>query len=131
MFLPLGISITWWDPTKTFYIIEMLKGYGKIEYKLDARLPIPLPILVCIMKGLGNFCVSQYDLLMCAMAFFAFLRILEITVSRRDGVNSNLLQLDQVSKKDSGNGNEVSLIIAFTSYKHNNHQSPHSIVLNR
>ena len=40
------------DPTKTFYISEMLKGYGKIGYKLDSRLPITLPILVRIMKGL-------------------------------------------------------------------------------
>ena len=46
------------DPTKTFYIIEMLKGYGKIGYKLDSRLPVTLTILVCIMKGLETFCVS-------------------------------------------------------------------------
>ena len=63
----------------------MIKGYGKIGHKLDSRLPITLPILVRIMKGLDIFCVSQYDLFMfkamCAMAFFAFLRIGEITVS--------------------------------------------------
>ena len=37
------------------------------------------------MQGLDIFCVSQYELFMfkamCAMAFFAFLRIGEITVS--------------------------------------------------
>ena len=91
-----------WDPTKTFYITEMLKGYGKIGYKLDSRLSITLPILVRIMKGLDIFCVSQYDLFMfkamCAMAFFAFLRIGEITVSKRDSVNGNLLQPEQVLK---------------------------------
>ena len=125
------------DPTKTFYIIEMLKGYGKIGYKLDSRLPITLPILIRIMKGLEIFCVSQYELFMfkamCTMAFFAFLRIGEITVSKRDSVNGNLLQLDQVSKKHSGNGTVVSLIITFTSYKHtgNYNQNPFSIVLNR
>ena len=43
-------------PTKTHYISEMLKGYGKIGYKLDSRLPITLPILVHIMQGLGIFC---------------------------------------------------------------------------
>ena len=110
------------DPTKTVCIIEMLKA-RKIGYQLDSRLPITLPILVRIMKGLDIFCVSQYDLFMfkamCAMAFFAFLRIGEITVSKRDSVNGNLLQLDQVSKKHSGNGNVASLIITFTSYKHN------------
>ena len=90
----------------------MLKGYGKIGYKLDSRLSITFPILVRIMKGLDIFCVSQYDLFMfkamCAMAFFAFLRIGEITVSKRDSVNGNLLQLDQVPKKHSGNGDVVS-----------------------
>ena len=98
-------------------------GYGKIGYQLDSRLPITLPILVRIMKGLDIFCVSQYELFMFkavyAVAFFAFLCIGEITVSKRDSVNSNLLQLDQVSKKHSGNGNVASLIITFTSYKHN------------
>ena len=98
-------------------------------------MPITLPILVRIMKGLDIFCVSQYELFMfkamCAMAFFAFRRIGEITVSKRDSVNGNLLQLDQVSKKHSGNGNVVSLIITFTSYKHNYNQNPFSIVLNR
>ena len=61
---------------------------------------------------------------MCTMAFFAFLRIREITVSKRDGVHGNLLQLNQVSKKHSGNGDVVSLIITFTSYKHHYNQNP-------
>ena len=80
------------------------------------------------MKGLETFCISQYELFMfkamCTMAFFAFLRIGEITVSMQDGVNGNLLQLNQVSKKHIGNGNVVSLIITFTSCKHNYNQNP-------
>ena len=52
------------DPTKTFYIIEMLKGYGKIGCKLDSRLPITLPILVHIMKVSKIVCDSQYTILM-------------------------------------------------------------------
>ena len=66
-----------------------------------------------------------------AMAFFAFLPISEIAVSKQDSVNGNLLQLDQVSRKHSGKGNVVSLIITFKSYKHNYNQNPFSIVLNR
>ena len=123
------------DPTKTFYISEMLKGYGKIGYKLDSRLPITLPTLVHIMKISDNVCVSQYETFMfkamCAMAFFAFLRIGEITVSKRDSVNGNLLQLDQVCRQPSGKVNVVSLIITFTSYKHNYNQNPFSLVLTR
>ena len=45
---------------------------------------------------------------MCAMAFLALLHIGEITVSKRDSVNGNLLQLDQVPKKHSRNGDVVS-----------------------
>ena len=117
------------DPTKN------QKGYGKIGCKLDSRLPITLPILVRIMQGLDIFCVSQYELFMfkatCAMSFFAFLRIGEITVSKRDCVNGNLLQLDQVSREHSGKGNVVSLIITFPSYKHNYNQNLFPIALNR
>ena len=68
---------------------------------------------------------------MCAMAFFAFLRIGEITVSKRDDVSGNLLQLDQVSRQHSRKGNVVSLIITFTSYEHNYNQTPFAIVLTR
>ena len=87
------------------------------------------------MQGLDIFCVSQYELFMfkamCAMAFFAFLRIGEITVSKRDCVNGNLLQLDQVSREHRGKGKVVSLIITFPSYKHNYNQNLFPIVLNR
>ena len=68
---------------------------------------------------------------MCAMAYFAFLRIGEITVPKRDSVNGNLLQLDQVSRRQSGKGNVVSLISTFTSYKHNYNQNPFSLILTR
>ena len=87
------------------------------------------------MQGLDIFCVSQYELFMfkaiCAMAFFAFLRMGEIIVSKRDSVNGNLLRLDQVSREHSGNSNVVSLIITFPSYKHNYNQNLFPIVLNR
>jgi hypothetical protein len=31
------------DPTKVFYIMQMLKGYLKLGCRLDTRLPITLP----------------------------------------------------------------------------------------
>ena len=49
------------DPTKTFYITEMLKGYGRINCTLDSRLPITLPILVRIMQASPGVCSSQYQ----------------------------------------------------------------------
>ena len=39
------------DPTKIFFIIQMLKGYGKIGSRLDSRLPITLPILQRIVMS--------------------------------------------------------------------------------
>ena len=115
------------DPTKTFYIIEMLEGYSQLCHKLDSRLPITLPILVRMMQALNNICVSQYQSYMfkamCSMAFFAFLRIGEITVSKRDSFSSNLLQLGQVSRKCRQNGEVVSLVITFKNYKHNYNQN--------
>lgn len=38
------------DPTKTFFILEMLKGYGKKGSRLDTRLPVTLPILHQILS---------------------------------------------------------------------------------
>ena len=123
------------DPTKTFYIIEMLKGYGKLCHKLDSRLPITLPILVRMMQASNDVCVSQYQSYMfkamCSMAFFAFLRIGEITVSKRESFSSNLLQLGQVSRQCGQNDEVVSLVITFKNYKHNYNQNPFSIVLAR
>lgn len=63
------------------------------------------------------------------MAFFAFLHIGEITVSKRDSFNSNLLQVGQVSTQCGQNGEVVSLVITFENYKHNYNQNPFSIVL--
>ena len=100
------------DPTKTFYIREMLRVYGKISHKLDTRLPITLPVLVRMMQASTSFCVSQYQSYMfkamCSMAFFSFLRIGEIKVSKQQSISSNLLQLGQVSNRCCGSGNVVS-----------------------
>ena len=60
------------------------------------------------------------------MAFFAFLCIGEITVSKRD-----LLQLGQVSTQRGQNGEVVSLVITFKHYKHSYNQNPFSIVLGK
>lgn len=33
------------DPTKVFFIMELLKGYGKVFARLDTRTPITVSIL--------------------------------------------------------------------------------------
>ena len=71
------------DPTKAFFIIQMLKGYTKLGFHLDSRLPITLPILHRIIEGASQLAISQLHCCqfqaMCAIAFYGFLRISEIT----------------------------------------------------
>ena len=64
------------DPTRVFYIIQMLKGYSKNRAHLDSRLPIKLPILQRLMEvsprlGGSNYQRCQFKA-MCSLAFFAF-----------------------------------------------------------
>jgi len=36
------------DPTKVFFIVQMLKGYGKLGSRLDSRLPITLGLFFAL-----------------------------------------------------------------------------------
>ena len=71
------------DPTKAFFIIQMLKGYNKLGYRLDARLPITLPVLQKLIESSATLSISEFQCCpfraMCTTAFFAFLRIGEMT----------------------------------------------------
>ena len=65
---------------------------------------------------------------MCAMAFFAFLRIGEITAARQ---SPDTLRLSQVDKLSDESGAVVSLKVTFCNFKHNYNQRPITIVINR
>ena len=77
------------DPTRVFYIIQMLKGYGKNRARLDSRLPITLPILQRLIEVSPRLTGSQYQICqfkaMCCLAFFAFLKIGEMTATNNAG----------------------------------------------
>lgn len=64
------------DPTKVFFIMQMLKGYGKLGARLDSRLPITLPILHRILEAASSFSSSKYQICqfqaMCSIAFSCF-----------------------------------------------------------
>ena len=72
------------DPTKVFWVLEMLKGYTKMAMRVDTRLPITLPILLSIVDNMPSLCSTLYESrlyqAMCTTAFFAFLRVGEITI---------------------------------------------------
>ena len=99
------------DPTKVFWIVEMLKGYGKLGSCIDTRLPISLPILRTVLQQTPTICSSEYRgylfKAMCTTAFFAFLRVGEITCCPR---SPDVLQLKQVVQLVDNAGN-VSLTL--------------------
>ena len=102
------------DPTKQFFILEMLKGYGKTVTRLDTRLPITLPILRQFLQVSPSICTSQYVCClfkaMCTVVFFAFLRIGEMTTSSG---SSEVLQLHHLERVTNSSGDVVSITIKF------------------
>lgn len=121
------------DPTRVFYIIQILKGYGKRGLRIDSRLPITLPILNRLITASHHIPGSEYQTCefkaMCSLAFFAFLRIGEITMTKQNG--NNLLQLNQLSKLSKPNAGVIGIKLTFHNFKHNYNQSPFSIIINR
>ena len=120
------------DPTRVFYIIQMLKGYGKNRARLDSRLPITLPILQRLIEVSPRLTGSQYQICqfkaMCSLAFFAFLRIGEMTATNNAG--GQPLQLQNLAfSYDSGN-QVVGIRLTFHDFKHNYNQRPFTLTIN-
>ena len=121
------------DPTKVFWIIEMLKGYGKLSSRAHTRLPITLPILRNVLTRTRTICPSLYRArlfsAMCTTAFFAFLRVGELTFCPR---SPDVLQLNQVVQLVESSGHITGLKITFTNFKHSFNQNKHiSVTLSR
>ena len=100
------------DPTKVFWVLEMLKGYGKLGSRLDTRMPITLSILRIVLQQTSSVCASEYRAYlfkaMCTTAFFAFLRVGEITCCPR---STTVLQLNQIVKLVDSSGSITGLKI--------------------
>ena len=122
------------DPTKVFFIIQILKGYGKIGSRLDSRLPITLPVLHRIIESSTRLAITQYQSCqfraMCSTAFFAFLRIGEITYNSPKDANVPL-QVHQLGKLVDTSRRVVALKLTFGNFKHSYNQRPFSIILHR
>ena len=120
------------DPTKAFFIVQMLKGYGKLRSRLDSQLPITLPILHRILESSVQFCQTQYDSClfqaMCSLAFFACMRVGEITLATSKAGGS-LIQLHQLTQLVDATEGVVALKFTFLDFKHNYNQR--SLVINR
>ena len=83
---------------KPFFFNQMLKGYGKIGFRLDSRLPITLSILHRIVWAASQLVDSFFNTCrfqaMCLFAFYTFAKVGEITAS----VSCSTIHLHQVSK---------------------------------
>ena len=121
-----------YDTTKVFWIVEMLKGYGKLSSRVDTRLPITLPILRNILQQTPILCPDDYRAslfkAMCTTAFFAFLRIGEITSCPR---SLTVLQLNQVVQLVDNSGQITAFKITFADFKHSYNQPKVSLTLTR
>ena len=110
-----------WD---TLYIMKMLKGYGKNGARLDSRLPITLPILRSLLEVSPRINGSNYQICqfkaMCSLAFFAFLRIGEITTTKNTGCQP--LQLHNLAFSCDSNNRVVGIKLTFHDFKHNYNQ---------
>ena len=108
------------DPTKAAIINQLLKGYRKLAPTRDIRLPITLPILNKLLGSFQHTVSSAYQIhllsAMCAIAFFAFLRIGEITTT--SGESTNLIRITQLDRLVDKKGNVKALQLTLINYKH-------------
>ena len=121
------------DPSKVFYVSQMFKGYSKVGFRLASRLPITLPILDKLVSSATSLEGSTYQICqfqaMCALAFYAFLRIGELTSSL--GGSSNLLQLSQITKLLNPARDLIAFKLTFGDFKHSYKERPFSLVVSR
>ena len=120
------------DPTKVFYVTQMLKGFNKVGFRLDSRLPITLPILDKSISVAPSLVGSPYQICqfqaMCLLAFFAFLQIGEMTSS--SGCTDNPpLQISHLNKLLSPSRDLIAFRITFGSFKHSYNGHLFSIVV--
>lgn len=122
------------DPSKAFFIVQMLKGYGKVGLRLDSRLPLTLPILHRLIQAAAFVTKTpeQATLFkaMCSLAFYAFLRVGEMTLV---STNKSILplQLDQLTKLVDSNNHVVAFKLSFRNFKHSYNRPTFSLTISR
>lgn len=119
------------DPSRIFYIAKIMKGYRKIGSRLDSWLPVTLPILHRLLEVAPDVLSSPYQVClfqaMCCLAFFAFLRIGEMTASGR----TPMLHLRQLTKLVNSANKVVTFKLSFSSFKHSYNPNPFSLEIHQ
>ena len=87
------------DNTKTFIVRKMLEGMHRSNPTKDTRSPITLDILTQITGILSSVCKNLYETLLFTvayhLAFFALLRVSELTVSNPHNL-SRVISFDDI-----------------------------------
>lgn len=112
----------------------MLKGYHKLGTHVDSRLPINLPILHRLLESTSQLAISRYQVCqskaMCSTAFYALLRVGEMTSSSPTGSHAPL-QLSQLVQLFHASHRVIALKINFADFKHGYNQRPFFIIIPR
>ena len=120
------------DPTESHLIKTALKGYVKLAPSIDKRLPITLPILLQLGNAfnhtLSSLCKIRLFKAMCALAFFAALRVGEIT-SRTNTPPSRILKLDQLSFLRNRDAKIETVKITMRNFKHGSPFQPSELLV--
>ena len=118
------------DPSKAFVVVQMLKGYGKLNARFDRRLPITIPILHKLLRPASLLPLTKHQILMfqdmCTTAFFAFLRVGEITFS---STFPPPIQIHQLTKLVNEAYEVLGFKIKFVNFKHSYNQPPFYLVI--
>ena len=101
------------DPSESFYIKRLLIGVSKCNPSRDMRVPISLPMLQQLIDAVPSIASDTYTAKMVramfSLAFFALLRLSEITTTAR---TAHTLQHKDVILGDT------EMQVCFSSYKH-------------
>lgn len=96
----------WEDPGKSFVIRKMIEGVKRDNVRNDIRSPITMSILSRIVDALNNVCTSQFESVMFKaafqLAFFAFLRIGELSASSKCDLSGKALKITDVKIRHKG-----------------------------
>ena len=103
-------------------------------FRLDSRLPPTLPILHRLIQAAPVVTNSPENaalfMAMCSLAFYAFLRVGEMTVVSSNKSNVPL-QLDQLTQLVDTNNKVVVLKLSFRNYKHSYNCPTFSLTISR
>ena len=104
------------DPTESFLVKKVLQGAKNCNPCCDLRLPITLPILYRLVDSIDHICTTPWDRLlyrsMYLLAFFAFLRVGEMTGTPQAGTHT--LSVSSIKAVPG----TTSLSLTFSHYKH-------------